>query len=169
MEESNYTQPTYSAPAPSDASSSPSTATLEPHQDMTKQLLVLSFALVCTVLVESVILVFFGVNFFNRNDDEIPSEEISLVSTEDGMYTFDDLDNIASFSLKCTNEDDSVQFSFDKNMTYVKNIPLQPTETGTYSIINNQVIVLNPNNGSERTVYYNGASIIEGASFYDCE
>lgn len=141
--------------------------------------LIVAIILAITVLVESVALIVFAVNYgevldlYGDTGIEYPEEPTSDSPEElssDSDFDYDDDLNITAFNLTCTNEDDS-QYVFTKSGTYQKsNSASNAIDSGTYSIINSGAIVLDSANQSEdKIVYYDGYDIIEGTSFYTCD
>lgn len=130
--------------------------------------LIVAIILALVVLVESIVLVFFGINFFGSHDDDyVPLEESSDINTEDGSVKYDDADTITALNLKCSG-DDGFTITFDDTMNYVTTGSSQLGESGTYSIVNGEAIVLNSNTGQERVVYFDDFSIVDGIKFYSC-
>lgn len=130
--------------------------------------LVISIILALVVLVESIVLIFFGINFFGSHDDDyVPLDESSYDDTENSSVEYDDTYTVTALNLQCSNDDGST-ITFDDTMNYTTTGSSQLGESGTYSIVNGEAVVLNSNSGQERVVYFDDFSIVDGIKFYTC-
>ena len=142
--------------------------------------LVIAIILALVVLIESIALAIFAVNYGEALDlyggdysSEIEYDSVSdspEALSEASSYNYDDDYNITAFDLTCTTDDGS-KYTFTKSKSYQKtDASSNSTSSGSYSIINSGAVVLNSSNtNEEKIVYYDGYDIIEGTTFYACE
>lgn len=136
--------------------------------------LVIAIILAFIVLIESIVLAIFAVNYFTPEEE---FEDITTVNDSPealsaaGSYTYDANYGITAFNLTCTS-DDGATFTFTKAKEYQQtDTSSNPVSNGTYSIINSGAVVLDDPNtsGEDKIVYYDGYNIIDGVTFYACE
>lgn len=141
-------------------------------------LLIMAITLAAIVLIESIALTIFAVNYgevldlyggHESENSETAANDSPEALSENGDFNYDEDYNVTAFNLTCTNEDKS-KYIFNKNGEYQKtDASSNPTESGTYSIINSSAIVLkNPKQTENKIVYYDGYDVIEDITFYDC-
>ena len=132
------------------------------------------------VLVESVALVIFAINYgvvldlygdstIEYVDEETEGTPESL--SESSSYEYDEDFNVVAFDLICSAEGGS-RYEFAKSGAYQKtDSGSNLLDSGTYSILENSVVVLkNPDRTEDEFIYYDGYDvIIEDDTFYDCE
>ena len=135
--------------------------------------LTIAIIMAVIVLIESIALVVISMSYSQMLDNYFSDEgdgfiEETYVNESETAYQFDDSLNLVSFNLTCTAEDGS-KFVFKKAKTY-QNTSNSSTSSGTYSILNGSVIVLNDssNSGDQQTLYYEGRNIINGTTYYNC-
>lgn len=139
---------------------------------------IISMVFALIVLVESVALVIFAINYGealdlygggNSSESSTTNDSPEAIS-EGGAFNYDDDYNITAFALTCTNDDGS-SYTFTKDGTYQqKNSSSNPVDSGTYTVTNSSAVVLkSPNQPNDRIVYYDGYDIVEGLSFYSCD
>ena len=136
--------------------------------------MVVAIILGIIVLVESVALTVFAVNYgvtldlYGDEGFEYDADSSENVSEEDSIQ-YDEDYNIVAFDLDCVAEDDS-RYTFTKSGSYQKtdnNSNL--LDSGTYSVINDAAVALkSASQGNAESVYYDGYNIVEGVTFYDC-
>lgn len=136
--------------------------------------LVIAIVLAFIVLIESIVLAVFAVNYFTPEEefeeitttvDDSP-EALSAASS----YTYDENYGITAFNLTCTAEDGAT-YTFTKAKEYQQtDASSNPVSSGTYSIINSGAVVLDDpsTSGEDKIVYYDGYDIIDGVTFYTC-
>ena len=130
--------------------------------------LITSLILAIIVLFESMALVVALVNLFNDNNDET---EIIYNTGEDAdeYYSYDDKGDVSAFSVTCTSED-GAQYIFEKNQQYkVYDNESELLDSGTYSIIRSDIIVLGESAEENKNLFYDGVNIIDNLVFYECE
>ena len=143
--------------------------------------LVVSILLAVVVLLESVALIVFAINYAEVLDlyggDVVAEYDSSKDSPEDlsenSNFTFDKDYNVIAFNLECVAEDDT-KYSFTKAGEYKKTDKTSAvTDSGSYSIVNSGAVVLNGGsdtaNGEKKIVYYDGYNIMDGLDFYTCD
>ena len=142
--------------------------------------LILSIFLTFVVLVESVALIVFAVNYAEVLDlygEDVTIEYDSSKDSpedlsEDSKFNYDSEYLVTAFDLECTAED-GTKYSFTKSGSYKKTDKTSAvTDSGSYSIVNGGAVVLNGGNNTsdeKNIVYYDGYSIMEGLNFYTCD
>ena len=143
--------------------------------------LVVSILLAIIVLVESVALIVFAINYAEVLDlygeDVAVEYDSSKDSPEDlsenSNFTFDNDYNVTAFNLECVSEDDA-KYSFTKAGEYKKTDKTSAvTDSGSYSIVNSGAVILNSRSdaigGEKKIVYYDGYNIMDGLNFYTCD
>lgn len=134
--------------------------------------LVVAIALAAVTLVESIVLIITLSNYFSivKETNEEVSEEYSLGDDYDAEanYVYDEDYNLTAFEATCTNEDGS-SFIFTKNNTFEElNSASSTVNSGTYSIINDDIIPLS-SSSTNKVLYYNGFMVADGTKLYNCE
>lgn len=140
--------------------------------------LILPIIFAVVVLVESVALVIFAINYgvvlnlYGENYAEHSEEKVDDLPEahgENNDYSIDDNYNVIAFNLTCEVQDGS-RYTFAKSGNYQKyDKTSDTTESGSYSIVNGSAVVLKNSNQSEDTVvFYDGENIIENTTFYVC-
>lgn len=158
---------------------SPPRPTPKPITNSSTPSLIVSIILGIIVLVESVALVIFAINYgevlglYGETGAEYIEgsiEETPESLSEKSAFNYDDEYNITAFNLVCNTEDGS-QYEFTKTGTYQKTSNASSsTDSGTYSIVNNSAVVLeNPSRTDDIVVYFDGDTIIDGTDFYTCD
>ena len=144
--------------------------------------LIVSIVLAMAVLVESIALIVFAVNYGEVLDlygEDLVESELDVnddspeALSEGSIYNFDENYMITAFDLTCV-ADDGMKYSFTKAGDYEKTDDSSNIiDSGTYSILNGSVVVLNNSDGSandkKKATYYDGAYFIEDTTFYTCE
>ena len=151
---------------------------LKPNSDASTLPLIVSIILGIVVLVESVALIIFAINYgevldlYGENNSTSSGEATNdspEALSENSNFTYDEDYNVISFDLTCTAEDGS-KYAFTKAGTYQKTDgSSNSVDSGSYSVINSGAVVLKSSNQTnDKTVYYDGYDIIEGITFYTC-
>lgn len=141
--------------------------------------LILSILLAIVVLVESVALVIFAINYgavldlygeTEYDENTTGTNDSPDALNEGAVFSYDENYNITAFEITCTAEDGS-KFAFTKSGTYQKtDSSSNSIDSGNYSITNGSAVILkSANNPGDKIVYYDGYDVIEGLSFYTCE
>lgn len=144
--------------------------------------LIVSIVLAMVVLVESIALTVFAINYGEVLDlygDDVADSEFDTnddspeALSEGSIYNFDENYMITAFDLTCV-ADDGIKYSFTKAGDYEKTDDSSNIiDSGTYSILNGSAVVLNnsdvPNGDKKMVAYYDGAYLIEDTTFYTCE
>jgi hypothetical protein len=156
----------------------PAKPSIKPGAGESKLPLVIALVTSFIVLIESIILVTFTVNYFNKDQEDDDDENISVYDdspeslSEEGAFTLDDSYAITAFNLTCTSEEGS-KYVFKKSKAYQKSDATSTTiDSGNYAILNETAVILNSDNSSsdeESIVYYDGVYVIEGKTFYECK
>ena len=144
----------------------------ESNRRTVKYLITVIVILAVVCLVEGILLI--NMMLTRPDDDEVAAPTTTNDSSEalsgNGLY-FDDDYNIIAFDYKCVNSD-GAGYLFMKNNTYQQfDAQSDVIDEGDYSIINSGAVILSGASGSEseRIVYYDGYSIMDGIVFYDCK
>ena len=131
--------------------------------------LVVAIALAAVTLVESIVLIVTLSNYFSlvgsMNETEVVEESIPEDSLVDNNYTYDDSDNLVSMNVKCTNGN-GVSYDLKTDNSYTLSGSDSANATGTYTITNDSLVSLS---GSNKVLYYDGISLADGLTIYECE
>lgn len=117
----------------------------------------LSFVILLQVIALIIVLTNFAPETSIESDAD--TEEDSVIYN-DPNYKYDDNGNLIAFNLTCSNNGANLAFSINNQYT-------SPNNSGTYSITNNNIISLDDN--PNHILYYDGFSIIDGTTIYNCE
>ena len=93
-------------------------------------------------------------------DDEDDDEEADYIMDKSG--------NITALRVSCTNSDSGASFTFKDDNTYVEQDSSNKRTSGTYGVVRNELVTIK-SGGKERTLYYDGFFVADGATIYDCE
>lgn len=144
----------------------------ESNKRTVKYLITVIVILTVICLLEGIFLISMMLN--RTNDEEIDTPVVMNDSPDalggNGLY-FDDDYNIIAFDYKCVNSD-GAGYLFMENNTYQQfGVQSEVIDEGDYSIVNSGAVILSGASGSEseRIVYYDGYSIMDGIVFYDCK
>ena len=129
---------------------------------------IISIALAAIVLVESIALLVTMTNYFSiANEVELGDEVVTEENYTETNYFFTDEGKLKAFYLVCTSEAGN-KFIFNKDNTYTKaDSNSSQTGSGNYSITNDSIVSLD--GSSDKILYYDGFSIAEGTTLYNCE
>lgn len=138
------------------------------HKPASSLPLVIAIILAIIVLIESIVLIIVLANLFGGYVSDLDvTYEIS--DDEEEYYIFDDQGDISAFSITCTSDDNS-QYSFGKNQQYkAYNAESELLDSGSYSIIRSDIIVLGEPSTNNKTLFYDGANVVDDLVFYECE
>lgn len=115
------------------------------------------------ILLQVVALIIVLTNFSPAADDELEDGgevDDTSVDGSDANFLYDDNENLVAFNATCTNNGSTYTFSTDNKYT-------SPNGSGTYSVINDGVVVLD--NNTSHTLYYDSISVADGVTIYTCE
>ena len=118
----------------------------------------LSFVILLQVIALIIVLTNFAPETFDESD-EADIDENSVMSSDEN-YLYDNDENLIAINATCTKDGNSFTFSTDKKYT-------SPSGSGTYYIINDDIIVLD--NNTSHPLYYDSISVIDGTTIYTCE
>ena len=132
--------------------------------------LIVALALGAITFVESIVLLITLVNYFSYVGDDYSPDEDTYVDDyiDNGDYKYDDDDNLIAFKETCRGENGSY-YSFGSDNKYqFFDSSSNPTDSGTYTLTKEAIITLN-GNSQNKTLYYSGSFVADGAVIYDCE
>lgn len=130
--------------------------------------LIVSLTMGIVAILEAIALVIVIINMVNVENYDYSDLEATVEEVPDA-YKFDSNDDIVAFSLTCTSHDNA-RMTFTGNNTYsIYDQSSSQIGSGTYSIIRSSAVTLKDKDGSSKTVYYDGTSIIDGTTFYECQ
>ncbi|MBR0460569.1 hypothetical protein IJI91_01080 [Candidatus Saccharibacteria bacterium] len=114
------------------------------------------------VIAQTIILIITLFNSTSKISSEEDDTDETIVTIDEPGFVYDSDENLVAFELTCTNNDASFVFTTDNKYTSPSG------SSGTYSVINNNIISLDGN--TEHTLYYDSSiAVIDGATFYYCE
>lgn len=115
------------------------------------------------ILLQIVTLIIVLTNFANSPSEE-PEDYVddnSFTAYDDPNFSYDDEENLTAFNIVCDNNN-GTNYSFSLDNKYTS-----PSGSGTYSITNSNIVILDGN--TDHVLYYDGLSLIDGITIYDCE
>lgn len=134
--------------------------------------LIISIALAAVVLVESIALVITLNNYFAITNGDEDVEEVAIDEEEEnnGVYIYDDDYNLTAMNITCTAEN-GAKFVLTNAKNYQElDSSSSQIGSGSYSITNDSLVSLSgANNNQERVLYYDGFSLADGTTLYECE
>lgn len=140
-------------------------------QSGSKLPLVVAIALAAVTLVETIVLIITLSNYFSlvnndllgTGDYEEPVDDD--LAEYDNYYTYNSDNNLTAMNLICTSQNgDKYTTNLSNNYTFTSSDGT--TNSGTYTITNDSLIQLS---GSNKVVFYDGFSIADGLTIYECE
>ena len=134
--------------------------------------LIISIALAAVVLVESIALLVTLNNYFSIVNGGEDTEEITVESEEenDGTYVYDNDYNLTAMNVTCTSENGAKFVLTGSNNYQELNSDSSQIGSGSYSILNDSLVSLSgSNNNQGRVLYYDGFSLADGTTLYQCE
>ena len=146
--------------------------TMQPIETTTgssKLPLIVAIALAAITLVESIVLIITLSNYFSLANDTY-SEDIEEESAVDEVivdnnYNYDDNDNLVSLNATCTNNSGAT-YTLKTDNSYTLSGSDSANTSGTYTVTNDSLISLS---GSNKVLYYDGISLADGLTIYECE
>ena len=151
------------------SASAPSAQSITASSENSKLPLIVAIVLAIVTLVETIALI---ISLTNRPTTSVSEPEEDVYYGEvpvngeeysDENYTYDDELNLIAFRATCVAENGS-SYSFDisNNFTYSGD----SSSNGTYTISDSDLISLSNN---DKVLYYNGISVADGLTIYNCE
>ena len=131
--------------------------------------LAIALALAAVLIVETIALMVFIINYIPSSVSE-PSYSDEGSEYLAGSYLYDENSDLYAINVECTSESGAV-FSFSINNQYNELTQDSSDTNGTYSISHSKLILLSEprSNGEERVLYFDGFSLADGTTFYDCQ
>ena len=134
--------------------------------------LVISIALAAVILVESIALVITLSNYFSlvngggEYEDSVIADDIE----DDNSFVYNDDYNLTAMNITCI-AGDGAKFVFAIDNNYQQyNASSSVINSGTYSITNDSLVALsNSSNQQGKVLYYDGFTIADGLTIYNCE
>jgi hypothetical protein len=126
-------------------------------------------------IIETIILVVFMVNYFSTDNyagvpddyDEIDTETTEFPYEERG-FIYDEDFNVLAVKATCIAQD-GTKYTLDASKNYQKQDAASNTVgTGTYSVINGNIISLDGASTGDKVLYYDGETLAEGTNLFTC-
>ena len=125
-------------------------------------------ALGIALLLESIVLVFFTIDYFGvmaaGDDPSLDERE----GADDGKYVYNSDFDITALNLTCTAED-GARYNFNSERKYqFSDTSAGTSDSGTYSVLRDSDVTLTSPTGGQKVVYFDGDFIADGTKMYDC-
>ena len=133
--------------------------------------LIVAIVLGVITLLESVVLIFTLINYFqlaNPGEVETVPEAEYIEGGDDGLSGYDDSGNLIWLNLTCTNKESGNKFVLTKSNKYQYYTGSTISESGDYAIVNDNLVSLSGSNSS-KVIYYDGYSLADSLTLYDCD